>query len=84
MGRYPNIAPRLERNNLAWTGNGVNPLLQNLTITPWDPNFDGGFVCGADSQVSSNFFSPTVSVPTRLPTHPQYAPTDAPLNTLVY
>ena len=53
MGRYPNIAPRLERNNLAWTGNGANPQLQNLTITPWDPNFDGGFVCGIDSQVSA-------------------------------
>ena len=43
--RYPNTAPRTDRLSLTWTAGGSMDT-QSLGISVWDPNFDGGDVCG--------------------------------------
>jgi hypothetical protein len=42
IGKYPNLVPTF--NNLEWTS--YNNLVQNFTISSWDPAFDGGTNCG--------------------------------------
>ena len=43
IGKWPNLAPTL-LNGIQWTNYGLYE--QNFTISAWDPNFDGGYVCG--------------------------------------
>jgi hypothetical protein len=46
IGKYPNTVPTFD--NLEWTSYNWGD--QNLTINAFDPNFDGGYVCGADGK----------------------------------
>ena len=54
VSRYPNVAPQLDGQNLAWTANPgygsttSTTTTSTLSISVWDPNFEGGMVCGAD------------------------------------
>ena len=56
ISRYPNVAPQLNGQNLAWTANpgygstSMTTTTSSLSISVWDPNFDGGMVCGADQK----------------------------------
>lgn len=42
VGKWPNTRPTMD--NLEWTSYNWNH--QNLTISAWDADFDGGYVCG--------------------------------------
>jgi len=42
VGKYPVVRPTFA--NLEWTS--YDWAVQNLTISAWDPNFDGGYICG--------------------------------------
>lgn len=46
VGKYPVVEPTFK--NLEWTS--YNWGLQNLTIDAFDPNFDGGYICGPDKK----------------------------------
>lgn len=52
VGKWPNLRPTFE--NLEWTSYEWG--FQNLTISLWDPNFDGGKNCGASKNETCFYY----------------------------
>eukprot|EP01038_Epipyxis_sp_PR26KG_P012580 gene12580-16870_t len=52
ISKYPNYYPTFD--NLAWSS--YDWIQQNNTISAWDPNFDGGWVCGPNKNSLCQYY----------------------------